>query len=155
MEHNRKNLEAHILPLSAAKSFNDARLEWKLIHIELSDDWDNCPCGQSIKELCHIKNTKNGHETYVGNVCINNFLGINTGNLFDGLKRIKENPSANANSDLIQHAYNLGYIFEKELNFLQQTRLKRNLSTKQKEWNEKINRRIISKTIVRKSSKNR
>lgn len=148
MEHNFEKLKAHILTLSESSSFSVARLEWKLFAVEVSEDFDWCPCGQQIKEHCHIQNTINGHKTYVGNICINRFLGIDTGNLFEGLRRIADDDSANANRDLIAHAYNLGYIFESEYNFLMQTRLKRRLSPKQIAWKQKINKRIINATVV-------
>ena len=49
MSHNFKNLKAHILPLSEASSFHVAKSEWKLVDVELHDEWDNCPCGKEIK----------------------------------------------------------------------------------------------------------
>jgi hypothetical protein len=148
MEHNFEKLCAHILSLSGANDFQHARLEWHLVGIEVSEEFDSCPCGQQIKEHCYIENKFNQNRTYVGNVCINRFLGIDTGNLFDGLKRIAEDDTANANADLIEHAYKLGYIFESEYGFLMKTRLKRKLSEKQIAWKKKINRRIVSSTIV-------
>jgi len=151
-DHNFENLKAHILPLSQAKNFDAARREWRLIGIEISDEFDICPCGQEIKEHCYIRNELNGKATYVGNVCINRFIGIDTGNLFAGLRRIAQDSQANANEDLIFHAYQFGYIFEKEYAFLMETRRKRKLSPKQLVWKEKINRRIINKTVVQKRS---
>jgi hypothetical protein len=153
MEHNFQQLKSHILPLSVAKNFAEALREWSLIGIEVSEEFDNCPCGQQIKEHCYIENRLNGNRTYVGNVCINRFLGISTGNLFDGLRRITEDISANANADLIEHAYKFGYIFENEYGFLMRTKLKRKLSEKQLAWKQKINLRIVSATVVRKRSK--
>lgn len=152
MSHNFENLKNHILPLSNSKDFNVAKNEWKLVDVEIQESWDNCPCGQDIKELCYITNQLNGNKTHVGNVCVNQFIGIQTGNLFAGLKRIAANASANANEDLIMHSYNLGYIFENEYQFLMDTKHKRKLSTKQQAWKEKINRRIVNKTVVRKST---
>lgn len=150
-EHNFERLKSHILPLSVSQVFSVARTEWSLVGVEISDEEDECPCGQSIKEHCYIRNRLNGNETYVGNVCINRFIQIDTGNLFDGLKRIAKDLSANANNDLIEHAYRMGYLYsEKEYNFLKQTMRKRNLSSAQIAWKEKINRRIVSQTIVRK-----
>lgn len=149
LEHNFERLRAHILPLSESQSFESARNEWKLVGVEISEEFDSCPCGQQIKEHCHIENSINGNRTYVGNVCINRFLGISTGNLFDGLKRIAEDTTANPNADLIEHAYKLGYIFESEYGFLMRTRFKRILSEKQIAWKMKINRRIINATVVR------
>lgn len=152
MEHNFIKLKEHILPLSVADSFDSARAEWSLVGIEINEDWDSCPCGKEIKELCHIQNKLNQNETYVGNVCVNRFLSISTGNLFDGLKRIAINDTANANKDLIMHAYQLGYIYENEYKFLMDTRRKRKLTHKQIEWKKKINNRIIKQTIVSKKN---
>lgn len=153
MSHNFENLKRHILPLSNSDDFYSAKNEWKLVGVEIQEDWDQCPCGKDIKELCYIENQLNGNKkTYVGNVCVNQFIGIETGNLFAGLKRIAKDNTANANEDLIIHAYNLGYIYEKEYKFLMETRRKRSLSDKQKAWKEKINRRIVNKTVVRKNT---
>lgn len=149
MEHNFERLKAHILPLSEAEDFDAARREWNLIGVEISEEFGNCPCGQEIKEHCHIQNTLNGNKTYVGNVCINRFIGIDTGNLFEGIRRIAAKDSANANEDLIIHAYRLGYIYDGEYKFLMDTRHKRKLSPKQLAWKQKINRRIINQTVVR------
>lgn len=52
--------------------------------------------GQDIKEHCYILNRYHGNSTYVGNVCINRFIQISTGNLFDDLKRITQDDTANA-----------------------------------------------------------
>ena len=151
-EHNFENLKAHILPLSNANDFNVARKEWLLIGVEISEEFDNCPCGQEIKEHCYIRNDLNGNTTYVGNVCINRFLGIDTGNLFAGLRRISQDQQENANEDLIIHAYKFGYIYDSEFKFLMDTRRKRKLSPKQLAWKQKIKRKIINKTVVHRRS---
>lgn len=151
-EHNFERLKAHILPLSNASGWSDAKNEWRLVGVEMQEDWDNCPCGQEIKELCHIQNQLNHNKTYVGNVCVNRFIGINTGNLFAGLRKIIEDETANANEDLIIHSYQFGYIHESEYQFLMQTKRKRILSTKQIEWKKKINRRIVNQTVVQKNA---
>lgn len=147
--HNFERLKAHILPLSLSHDFDVARREWGLVAVEISDEWDQCPCGQDIKEHCYIRNRMTGRETYVGNVWINRFIQIDTGNLFDGLKRIAKDPTANANNDLIEHAMRMGYLYgEKEYTFLKQTVRKRILSEKQLAWKVKINRRIVAQTVV-------
>jgi hypothetical protein len=148
MEHNFEQLKAHILPLSRARTFDLARREWDLEAVEISEELDHCPCGQQIREHCFIRNRLNGNSTYVGNVCINRFIGINTGSLFDGLKRIAQDRRANANEDVIEHAHKFGYLYENEYEFLMQTRLKRNLSPAQIAWKEKINRRILKGIVV-------
>lgn len=148
--HNKQRLAAHIVHLSIAKSFDLARQEWDLVAVEISEEWDSCPCGQDIKEHCYIRNRLNGNSTYVGNVCINRFIEIDTGNLFDGLRRIAADDTANANHDLIEHAYRMGYLYgEKEYNFLKRTALQRNFSAAQIAWKRKINRRILLQTVVK------
>jgi hypothetical protein len=52
---NFENLKKHILTLSNANEFYYAKDEWKLVDVEIQENWDNCPCGKEIKELCHIK----------------------------------------------------------------------------------------------------
>lgn len=150
-EHSLERLKEHILPMSNSSEWSDAKNEWRLVGIEIQEDWDNCPCGQEIKELCYIQNQLNNNKTYVGNVCVNRFIGIDTGNLFAGLRRIIDDETANANEDLIIHAYKLRYIYESEYKFLMQTKRKRILSEKQLEWKRKINRRIVQQTVVRKN----
>lgn len=149
MTHNFERLKAHILPLSAAKNFESARSEWVLESVEVSDDFDQCPCGQDIKEHCYLHNKVTGHKTYVGNVCVNRFLLIDTGTLFDGLKRLKADAYANANHAVIDYADARGFLYDKERDFLLDTVRTRNLSTAQKAWKAKINRRILSQTVVR------
>src|SRR3546814_8241288 len=77
--HNCERLKAHIVPLSVSSTFDVARREWDLVGVEISEEFDNCPCGQDIKEHCYIHNRLNGNSTYVGNVCINRFIQIDTG----------------------------------------------------------------------------
>lgn len=153
MDHNFERLKAHILPLSHSGNFEVARTEWDLVGVELSEEFDNCPCGQEIKEHCYITNRITGESTYVGNVCINRFIGIDTGGLFDGLKRIAKDPYANANLDVIEHGRKLGFIYDSEYNFLVETRLKRKLSSKQLEWKRKINHRITQQIAVKRRTR--
>ncbi len=153
MEHNFERLKAHILPLSVSQNFHAAKQEWTLIGIEVSEEFDHCPCGQQIKEHCYLQNRLNGNTTYVGSVCVNNFVGIETGTVFAGLKRIAADDEASANEDLIEHAYRFGYIYEKEYKFLMETRFKRKLSAAQVSWKKKINRRITNKTVVQRRSR--
>lgn len=149
MTHNFERLKEHILPLSVSDSFGVARTEWDLVAVEVTDEFDNCPCGQNIKEHCYIQNRLTQHTTYVGNVCVNRFMNMSTGNLFDGLKRIAKDISANANNDVIEYAYRNGYLYgQNEYNFLKQTKRSRKLSGKQLEWKKKINRRILGHTVV-------
>ena len=151
---NFEALKAHILPLSNSNNFDMARREWVLYHVEISEEMDNCPCGQEIKEHCYIENSITGHRTHVGNICINRFMGINTGTLFDGLKRIAADPIANPNEALVEFAWKQGHLYdEREYEFVQQMRRKRKRSDAQKSWIAKINRRILNKIVVKKRSR--
>lgn len=145
---NFEALKAHIIPLSVASDWYTASAEWEVYDFRLHDDWDSCPCGHKIKEQCFIRNKQNGNETYVGNVCVNRFGEINTGNLFAGLRRIANDIDAAPNADLIEHAQKMGFLFEKEYGFLMSTKLKRKLSGKQLAWRQRINARIIKQKIV-------
>ncbi|WP_238081679.1 hypothetical protein [Pseudescherichia vulneris] len=147
--HNFEKLKEHILSLSVSDDFDVARKEWSLHSIEISEEIDNCPCGQEIKEHCYIENSRNGNKTYVGNLCINRFLEISVGTLFDGLKRIKNDIYANPNQALIDYANRKGYLFEKEYEFLVSTIKKRKLTDRQKAWKEKINNRILKEIVVK------
>lgn len=148
MSKNQEKLEEHILTLSTASDFDFAKKEWNLTRIEFRKGFDHCPCGQRIKELCYITNQNNGNETYVGNVCINKFIGIDTGNIFDGLKIIEKDNAANPNEDLIKYAYEKDLISNKEYRFLMDTKRKRSLSEKQLKWKVDINQRILDKTVA-------
>lgn len=155
MSQNFEALKSHILPLSSAQNFQEARTEWRLVAVEISEELDECPCGQPIKEHCYIRNHITGHQTYVGNICVNRFIGIDTGTLFDGLRRIAQDIQANPNLAVIAYAEEHGYLFEQhgeptEANFLRRTVLKhkRTHSSKQLAWKEKINRRILAGTVV-------
>jgi hypothetical protein len=81
-------------------------------------------------------------------VCVNRFIGIDTGQLFDGLRSIKRDPNANPNLAVIAYAEARGFLFDKEPDFLRSTARKRKLSAAQKAWKEKINRRILNQTVV-------
>lgn len=149
MTKNFERLRDHILPLSLADNFEVAKSEWILEAVEVSEEFDSCPCGQEIKEHCYIRNKLTGHQTYVGNVCVNRFIGIDTGTLFDGLKRIQRDSNANANLAVIEYAEFKGFLFDKEPDFLRATIRKRKLSTAQIAWKIKINRRILNQIVVR------
>ena len=153
MSHNRQALAAHIVELSEAETFDEAVDEWDFTAIEFVEEGDHCPCGQHIHEQCFITNRHNGNTTYVGNVCINRFMGMDTKTLVAGLHRIQRDECANPNEAVIEYANARGYLFPKEYDFLIGIHRKRNFSTKQQAWKEKINRRILNQVVVRRCSK--
>lgn len=141
--------EMHIINLSLSNSFNEAKSEWKFCGVIFNSSFVNCPCGQAIKEQCIIRNVHNGNTTSVGNVCVNEFMGIKCESVFDGIKRIAKNNSSNANIELINYAKEHGFLFgEKEYSFLMDTCRKKKLSEAQLKWKIKINNRILSRIVV-------
>lgn len=148
--HNLKKLKVHILGLSEADNFEDAKLEWKLDHVYFTEG--KCPCGVKINEHCNLKNSKNGKTTWVGNVCVLKFMDIGEAEtLFSALRRVKKNDSAKPNTALIDYAWKRGYLYAKnEYEFLTSLTIhkRRKLSEKQKNWLQKINRRIIGSIVV-------
>lgn len=143
---NQLKLKNHIFELSNEQNnFSAACNEWDVLYFDLSEYWDNCPCGQDIKELCYIKNSLNGNTTFVGNVCVNKFMAINTTNVVAGLKRIIKNQDANINKALFEFAKQRDWFKSpKEEGFILQTMNKRNLSPAQLSWKQKINWRILN-----------
>lgn len=148
----RKNfqyLKEHILPLSVASEFNEAKLEWELDYIMVTQDFGTCPCSQPIKEHCYLRNNKNGNTTYVGNICLKRFMEIDATKVFAAIKRVLEDRSSRPNRDLIEYANRIGHLYgPKEYNFLQNIKHKRNLSEKQLGWLLRINRRIVEGIVV-------
>lgn len=147
MSGNDELLKAHIMSLSLADDYLNAKKEWTLVDIEYDENGDHCPCGHKIKEKCYIHNRFTNKDTYVGNICINKFLGIDTGKAFAGLKQIIENNYKIPNEDLIGWAYELGYIDDKDKNFIFDIKKnnKKKLSNPQVKWLNDINNRIIKK----------
>lgn len=150
-EPNFLKLKEHILKLSMEKTdFNKAKLEWELFQIHITHEFGRCPCGQKIKEHCHLRNTNNGKKTWVGNICVKKFMNIDSGTMFDGLKRIEKKINAKPNAMLIEYAWKNGYLYgENEYDFLRRIQRKRKISEKQENWLLKINRRILQTIVVR------
>ncbi len=151
--HNQHALREHICSVSVAPFWEAAVREWELFGIEKSEEWGQCPCGQKIKEHCFLRNRINDAVTHVGNVCVNRFMSIETDSLFQGLRKIAADSKAKPNAALIDYAFRTGFLFgQNEYEFLTDVARKRILTPKQASWIEKINRRILSKTIVRRST---
>ncbi|WP_175774159.1 hypothetical protein [Burkholderia anthina] len=133
--HNHARLIASLLPDSVAKTWAAAQYEWELHKIQILRDFDAetgemvthgtsvCRCGhEPIVELCILKNKENGNEAVVGNVCVKKFLGIDNGELFQGVKRIQKNINAAPNRSIIHYAWDRKLIpSEHELAVLQRS----------------------------------
>ncbi len=140
---NLAKLSEHIVALSESKNFAQSCKEWRLFRVELHDEYGMCPCGQHIKEHCFIQNTLNGNTTHVGNVCVENFIGIKTGQIFSGIHRIIESADSNANLDLLAYALAAQIINHREHVFLSDVCRKRKFTDRQASWKRSLNLKII------------
>ena len=142
-KRNRERLQAHILSLSVAQTWTAALEEWALHSIYQVDDAQTCPCGHyPICEICVIENHRNGAQTEVGNVCVTNFLDLDSEVLFAALRRLIADATASANPDLIEYALRRSLISEADRRFYLRIWRKQILSDKQWKWKRDINLRI-------------
>ena len=121
-----------ITSLSTSTNREEAKKEWYLAHIEIAspeevaDNEYQCLCGHKhLKELCYIKNKKNGKEVLVGNCCVKKFLNLGSDKIFQAIKKGRLNPA------LIAYAHERGIITDWEHGFLMDTVRKRRFSAKQ------------------------
>jgi hypothetical protein len=71
MESDQRQLRKVVVENSEAETWSEAKKEWSLLTIY--DEENNCVCGHRIVENCVIRNSHNGNELVVGNVCVNLF----------------------------------------------------------------------------------
>lgn len=139
-------LPEEIIKLSNADIWDEAKLEWYLESVYWEEEPDQCLCGQyPINELCYLRNKKNGNRALVGNQCVKKFLGLESGKVFDALKRISKDVKKALNAETINHAHTKRWINDWERKFYMDTWRKRNLSGKQLEKRIQINEKILTK----------
>lgn len=161
MEHNFKNLQAHILPLSESHDWNEAKHEWTLDHVEVlgasESAWpEACPCGHfPIRELCWIRNSKNANLTFVGNVCVRRFMGMPADTVADGFRRIMESAENALNAAGVEFAHSQGWISDWAKRFCLDTCRKRKLSARQLHKRVEINADLLRRLRERSEERRR
>jgi hypothetical protein len=144
---NRFQLFREIIARSVAQNWEEAKREWDLVDIYREDEPLECLCGHTpIIEICVLRNRRNGNDAIVGNVCVNKFLGIESNLIFEGLRRIAEDPGKGLNAAATLYAFEKKWINKWEKNFSLDTNKKRNLSEKQQAKRDQINRRVLART---------
>ena len=140
-----KQLMREIVALSVSDDWETAKDEWAL-----SETYDNpgetCLCGQNpIREVCVVFNKLNGAFTEVGNVCVNNFLGLASDTIFTSLKRVKADPKKSVNNAGLDLARANSTINDWEYKFLRDIGSKqtRSLSQRQLTLKVKLNTSIL------------
>ena len=147
-----ETLREEIINRSVAKQWEPARLEWSVYEIWLADEPGVCLCGHSpIKEMCELENGKNGAHVIVGNCCVQRFMGLQSANLFAGLRRIREDAERAMNLEMIEHAWRMNWITRWEYDFSIDTMRKRKLSPKQAVVRVRINERVAARCVRRAS----
>lgn len=140
-------LALEIIKRSVNPTWEMAKREWKLVEIEESEDYETCLCGHyPIRELCTLKNIKNGKKTIVGNCCVKKFLGLPSNKIFQAVKRVRKDTGKSLNAETIRLAYEQGWINDWENNFYLDIMRKRMLTNRQLakklQVNEKVLRRV-------------
>lgn len=137
-------LTAEIIARSSNDVWDLAKREWSLADVYEADQPETCLCGHTpIIEICVLRNRVNGGYAEVGNCCVTKFMGIPSHLIFDGIKRVRKDPSTALNEAAIEHAANRGWISDWEENFLHNTKRKRVLSDKQAAIRWRINQKVM------------
>jgi hypothetical protein len=138
-------LVQEILARSLSATWDAARLEWGLDHIYLEDDPPGtCLCSHfPIVEHCVLANRRNGKMATVGNCCVKRFLAVQSGRLFDALRRVSNDPTAALNAAMIRHAHERGWLTDWEYTFYLNTWRKRRLSHRQRIKRQQINDKVL------------
>ena len=145
IEMSEYKLTEGIVSLSVSNTWDEAKLEWKLLEVYWEDEPDTCLCGHyPIKEICIIGNTKNKQSTIVGNCCVKKFMGLPSDKIFQALKRIRKDDEKSLNAEAIEHAHSKGWINDWERSFSFDTMRKRSFTQKQIEKRIQINKKILS-----------
>ena len=141
-------LTEEILKLSHSKFWGSAKHEWSFEYAYYSDELQTCLCGHSpIKNICVIKNGKNKNITEVGNCCINKFLGIDDGNkIFLSIKRLKGDLSKSMSPEVLDFLNSKKILNKFEYDFYTDIIRKRNLTQKQMDIKERINKKLLDFT---------
>ena len=138
-QSNNERLSAGIIPLSVAKTWDEAKLEWTLQWVWLSDKYMTCLCEHyPIVEICELRNSLNGAVTEVGNVCVNKFLRLESNQVFREIKRIAADATKPLGLLTIELLHRRKLITEWEIGFLVDTSTKRAISLSQRQLAKRI-----------------
>jgi hypothetical protein len=147
--HAPARLRAEIIARSLADTWEAARQEWVLSDVFISDGSGRCLCGHPITEHCVLTNQLTGDQVVVGNVCVQQFMGLDSEVIFRGLRRITENRQAALSPEAITYAFDMGWIDTWARKFYLNTCRKRRLTPKQQAKRVEINAKVLSRCLRR------
>jgi len=141
---NQYQLFKEVINLSYAKSWDEAKKEWRqkeIIQIPKEEEARTCLCGHHpIREVIVLNNFVTKHLIQVGNCCIIKFFEIKDySKVFNALKKNK------INKLMIEMAMEKNWINDWEYNFLKDVWRKRKLSEKQKIKVTMLKERLLRK----------
>jgi hypothetical protein len=146
--YNFRQLRDAIVARSNSKSWETAKLEWRLHQISEADEPETCLCTHfPIIEICMLRNIKNGNVAEVGNVCVKKFMGIRSDKIFSGIRRIRKDMDKSPNAEMIELLYEQGLLSSWERSFSHDTVRKRNLTSNQLLKRHEINRKILENIV--------
>jgi len=139
-------LPREIIARSAADTWDQARLEWRIEDIYIQQEPETCLCGHyPINETRVLRNTKNRATAVVGNVCVKKFMKLRSDKMFDAIKRVTADETRALNVEAVEHAFAKGWVNEWERNFYLDTWRLRVLSANRMNKRVQINRKVLAK----------
>ena len=145
--NKRLKLIEEITQRSESKDWKKKKNEWSFLHIYYSDETQQCLCTQQIHNICVIKNKINGVITEVGNKCVNQFLGITTGdNILKSIQHLRKDKQNSLNMFALDYLLKNNVITTKDYDFYKNIRLKRYLSQGRLKWKLDINQKFTNFT---------
>lgn len=137
-------LAQEIVYLSEADNWDEAKVEWDLDFVFVSEVLGTCLCGHTpIREFCVLVNEKNGNEAIVGNICVKKFLGLPSDKLFSAFHRITGDLTRSLNVEPIEYAYSKNWINNWSYEFSLNTMRKRKLYPRQLAKRIEVNRAVL------------
>lgn len=137
-----------IMELSRSQRWNEARLEWKLIHVYRVEEFQPCLCGHTpIKELWLIQNQKTSHKATVGNRCVRRFLAMDSNKQFEAFKRVIFDNNRSFDLETMHMAIHLDWIDCFDMNLYLSILGKRNVDQERLKRKRLINQIIINQIL--------
>lgn len=138
------HLQTEIMALSISGVWEMAVLEWELVGVFINDQTQTCLCTHKpIKEVCILSHRQHKGQVEVGNCCVNRFLGIPSGTIFDAIKRVMDDETKLLNEAAVRFFAEWGVVSAWERTFYLDTFRRRLLTDKQADVRLRINQKVL------------
>jgi hypothetical protein len=148
--HDRELLKQELLKFSAAKVWEDAKLEWICDDVYWQEHFTHCLCGHGIKERCILLNETTDAKVIVGNCCVKQFMAhlltdMPTDAMMASIKRVKRSPDKALHKKVVNIARRQEVITAWAEQWYLKTARKRELTEKEYGYRRRLNRKILSR----------